>query len=72
MSTTTTATVLERVFRLGSITLSDPDRNLLPEDAIRLYSANYPIIDACSIGEPFTEGERVVYPIVKPDVKTKG
>lgn len=70
--TTSTIKALTRVFRLGSISLNDPDPSLPPEQAVKLYSANYPIIDACTLGEPVLEGDRQVYAVVKPEVKTKG
>jgi len=65
-------TSLERVFRLGSVTLADPDPSLPPEEAVRFYEANFPIIASSTLGEPFVEGKQMVIPIVKPDVKTKG
>jgi len=72
MTTTQTVKTLERAFRLGSVTLPDPDPSLPPEDAMRLFEANFPIIASSTIGEPFLEGDRLIVPILKPDVKTKG
>lgn len=63
---------LNRVFKLGSITLADPDRTLPPEEALRLYAPNYPILSAADLGEPYVEGDQLVYPVRKPEVKTKG
>lgn len=70
--TTSAIKSLTRVFRLGSITLNDPDPTLPPEQAVKLYSANYAIIDACTLSEPVLEGDQQVYTVVKPEVKTKG
>jgi PRTRC genetic system protein C len=73
MNTTTPIQTLTRVFRLGSISLSDPDPSISPEDAVKLYAANYPIIESCTLAEPFVEAnERLVYKVEKPEVKTKG
>lgn len=73
MTTDSTVQTLIRVFRLGSITLNDPDPSLSAEQAVKLYAANYPIIESCTLGDGFVEGkDRIVYPILKPEVKTKG
>ncbi len=64
--------VLTRVFRLGSLSLADPDPSLPPEKAMALYSHAYPVIVTSTLGDPFVEGQDLVYPIRKSEVKTKG
>lgn len=63
---------LTRVFRFGSINLPDPNPNLTPEEIKSLYAANYPLLEMASIGEPFVDGDELVYPFHKSEVKTKG
>jgi len=62
----------ERVFRMGSIELADPAPEASPEDALRLYIPNYPHLQNAQLGEPIIEEDRLVYPIEKPEVQTKG
>lgn len=77
-TTTAAATVnkvvaLTRVFRLGSLSLADPNAALPPEEAMQLYALSYPVIVTSTLGDPFVEGDStLVYPINKGEVKTKG
>lgn len=64
--------VLTRVFRLGSLSLADPDPSLPPEKAVALYSHAYPVIVTSALGDPFIESDTLVYPVKKSEVKTKG
>lgn len=66
------AVTLIRVFRFGSIRLPDPDPSLTPEEVIKLYVPNYPLLEMAAIGEPFVDGENMIYPINRQEVKTKG
>ena len=63
---------LTRVFRLGSLSLADPNAALPPEEAMQLYAMSYPVIVTSTLGDPFVEGDTLVYPINKGEVKTKG
>ncbi len=64
--------VPERVFRMGAIELPDPDRTLDPLEALRLHALNYPHLATATLSEPQLDGERLVYEVEKPPVKTKG
>jgi PRTRC genetic system protein C len=63
---------LERVFKFGATELADFDPDLSPADILKQYEVNYPLLAQCTVGEPAVEGDRLVYPVIKPDVKTKG
>lgn len=63
---------LTRVFRIGSVSLPDPDPSMEPEDVIRFYEPNHAALSGAQIGESFVEGDALVFPIQKPTVKTKG
>lgn len=63
---------LTRVFKMGSVRLTDPDPSLTPEEVVRLYSANYPHLAHATLSDPRAEGEELVYEIQKPPAKTKG
>ena len=62
---------LTRVFRLGSLSLADPNAALPPEEAMQLYALSYPVIMTSTLGDPFVENEYLVYPINKGEVKPK-
>jgi len=61
-----------RVFLLGVKRLADPAPELPPEEAVRLYARNFPVIAHSTLGAPTVEGEELAYPIELPPVKTKG
>jgi len=63
---------LDRAFRMGSVTLDDPDPSLSPAKALALFTPNYPSLATATLGDPFTEGDRMIYPVEKVPVKTKG
>jgi len=69
---TASTTTLERVFRFGTTTLPDPDPQASPEDALKMYEPNFPHLKNAVLGTPTPEGSRMVYPVEKPPVKTKG
>lgn len=69
---TPNVTLLTRVFRFGSIDLPDPAPEKSPEDALRLYAPNYPVLASATVGESFIEGDLLVTPVEKPEVRTKG
>ncbi len=68
----TSITQPTRSFKLGSINLPDPDPTLPPEEAVKLYAPNYPMIATSTLREPEVVGNELVYLIEKPPVKTKG
>lgn len=66
------AKTLTRRFRTGATTLEDPSPSLTPEQVVQLYVPSYPHLQSATIGEPFVEGDTLVYPLNKPTVQTKG
>ncbi len=67
-------TVLTRVFKMGPITLPDPDPSgAMAAEAVRdLYTVNYPHLADCAIDGPHVVGDRVEIRFEPPPVKTKG
>lgn len=71
MTTTTKPAV--RVFKIGSVTLPDPDPSLSPEEAVLLYAGSYPqVIDAPLTGPEINTANEAVYHVERPIAKTKG
>jgi len=69
----TTIQTANRLFKLGSLTLTDPDPSLPPDQAVRLYSANYPqIANAELVGPVVNDQGDLVYTVERSPVKTKG
>ena len=66
------ATILPRRFKLGQLMLDDPDTELSPNDAVRIYQATYPVISSCTLAEPYEQGGYLVYELQKPAATTKG
>ena len=66
------AVELTRVFRFGSIELNDIEGIKEPEKVIQHYEPNYPELAFCKVGDSVREGDKLVYEIIKPTVKTKG
>jgi hypothetical protein len=61
-----------RLFKMGSLELSDPAPDLSPEEAVKLLAVNFPHFAAGLLGAPERRGEALVYPVEKPPVKTNG
>lgn len=64
-------TTLERVFKHGNIELSDPDKNLSPDEVMSFYSNTYPELTTSSVHGPKIEDDKAVYEL-KCTVGTKG
>lgn len=64
--------VPERIFRMGTVDLPDPDAALEPERALRLYAQQWPHLRRARLAPPRMEGKRMIYEIEKPPVQTKG
>jgi PRTRC genetic system protein C len=62
----------QRIFKMGSVELPDPDPSLSPKKVVELYSTNYPQLKSATVSEPELIGDRLVYIIELPPVKTKG
>lgn len=70
-----TATIIQpliRVFRFGATELPDIDPTMQPEEVLRHYSGAYPFLALATLGEPEVDGDRMVYPVRKREVQTKG
>lgn len=67
-----TITKAIRVFKMGSVELADPDPSTTPEKVIQLYSTNYPQLKTATLSTPELIGDRLVYTLELPPVKTKG
>ncbi|MCB1713701.1 MAG: hypothetical protein KDK04_25175 [Candidatus Competibacteraceae bacterium] len=61
-----------RVFTMGSLELPDPAPDLPPEDAVKLLAVNFPHLAQGLLGAPECVGDKLVYDIQKPPVKTNG
>lgn len=66
------ATQLTRVFKLGSVTLPDPDPSMPVERVKDLYSVNYPHLASAVIENPVVSGALITYGFTPAPVKTKG
>jgi hypothetical protein len=64
--------ILKRIFKMGPREFVDLAPHLEPSEALKLYEASNPILKFCTLGEPFQEGDALVFPIEKPPVQTKG
>jgi PRTRC genetic system protein C len=64
--------VPERILRMGSIDLPDPAPDLEPIKALQLYAQQYPHLKRATLSEPHLEGDRLIFEVEKPPVKTKG
>ena len=68
----TTKVKLERVFKFGSIEFKDIAGINDPKDVVKMYENNYPELAFCELDNPVRNGDKLVYKIIKPTVKTKG
>lgn len=70
------STVIEqavRVFKIGSVSLPDPDASMTPEEAIKLYAGSYPqVVDGTLSGPTVNDKGECVYEVERPAVKSKG
>lgn len=67
-----TIATLERVFRIGTMTLPFPNNVTEPSEALALLAPNFPIIKNSVIGDPFIEAGRQVFEVIKAPIKTNG
>lgn len=63
---------MTRVFKMNSVELPDPDPDKPPEQAILCLVSAFPHLQHCTLGVPTTEADRLIYPVIKPPVKTNG
>jgi len=52
---------LQRIFKLGSITIDDPNPNFSIKEVQEFYSGKYPELINASIPSPIYEGEQAIY-----------
>lgn len=60
-----------RVFKHGTITLTDPDPDMTPEQVIIFYSNQYPELTTSNVHGPEIKDDAAVY-MFKTTVGTKG
>ena len=63
---------LRPVIKMGAMKLSFPDPSMGPDEVRELHAANYPILAHSRLGEPYQEGDDLVYEVAKPEAKDKG
>jgi PRTRC genetic system protein C len=63
---------LRPVLKMGAMKLAFPDPGMEPDEVRELYAANYPILAHSRLGEPYTEGDDLIYEVAKPEAKDKG
>lgn len=63
---------LTRVFRVSTQTLPDPAPTETPERAFAMLAVGMPALAHYTLDPPVIEGDRMVYPAVRPPVQTKG
>jgi len=61
-----------RTFKIGSVLLPDPAPDLSPEEAVKLYALNYPVVANGDLEGPEMVGDTAEYTVTPPPVKTKG
>ncbi|MEG1543999.1 MAG: PRTRC system protein C [Tannerellaceae bacterium] len=54
-------TTLPRVFKHGTIELTDPDRNLSPDYVIRLYRNTYPSLTKSIVIGPKLDSDSLIF-----------
>lgn len=64
-------TGLKREFRMGSRVLSDPNKQMSPEDVMAFYAGTYPELTTSTCHGPKIDGDKAVYEF-KSVVGTKG
>lgn len=64
-------TGLKRVFKYGNRELSDPNKNMSPDDVMQFYSGTYPELTTSTVHGPKVDGGKAVYEF-KTVVGTKG
>lgn len=67
-------TELKRVFKMGSISLPDPDPSICPEEVLKAYAVNYSHLANATIEGPkmSDDGNSLEYEFVPLPAKTKG
>lgn len=63
---------MNRVFRFGSVQLTDPSPSMTPEQVKEVYAVNHPHLAEAVIEGPTTEGANLVYDFKPAPAKTKG
>ena len=63
---------MQRVFRLGTTDLPDPDASLSPEQVLSHYAALYPTLRHGKVEESGAEGDCVVFSLRAAEYKANG
>lgn len=62
-----------RIFKLGSLSLPDPDPSLAPDEAVRVYAATYPQVAQATLSGPeIGPNGEMIYEVERAPAKTKG
>jgi len=62
-----------RLFKIGCLTLPDPDPSMSPEDAVQLFSNTYPQVIDCLLSKPVVSPDGdLIYTVERAPAKTKG
>lgn len=62
-----------RIFKLGSLSLTDPDPSMPPEEAVKLYAPTYPQVAQATLSGPeIGPGGEAIYEVQRAPAKTKG
>ena len=64
-------TGLKREFKMGNRVLSDPNKQMSPEDVMAFYAGTYPELTTSTCHGPKVDGDKAVYEF-KTVVGTKG
>lgn len=63
---------LNRVFKMGSVKLPDPNPAMTPEEVKKSYQPNYSHLKTAEIEGPEQQGNELVYTFRPAPVKSKG
>jgi len=69
---TATTVQMQRVFRLGTTDLPDPDSDLTPNEVLEHYAALYPTLRHGKVEESGPEGDQLVYKLKASEFKANG
>lgn len=66
------AVELKRIFKMGSVSLPNPDAKMTPEEVLKAYAVNYSYLENATVEGPEIEGEELVYEFIPMPAKSKG
>ncbi|KXS55280.1 MAG: PRTRC system protein C [Marinobacter sp. T13-3] len=63
---------MQRVFRMGTVDLPDPDSDLTPEQVLEHYANQYPQLKRGKVEEQGAEGDAIVFVMKASEFKANG